>query len=103
MAGIFDRIKPSEDRLSSHLLKAAVYFRTRNIFTAQQILTALNSRLRNPLDAQSQTDLAAVVTNASAGQAAAKLDYLERWDACNIAAEAGLLTSEATYRSELGI
>jgi hypothetical protein len=103
MAGIFDRIRPGEDRLSAHLLKAAVYFRVRNVFTAQQILTKLNSTLMTPLDAAAQTDLVNVVSNAGTGAAAAKLDYLERWDACNIAAENGLLTNEATYRSELGI
>ena len=59
--------------------------------------------LKTPLDVQSQTDLTNVVTNALAGSATAKLDYLERWDAVNIAAESGLLTNEATYRSELGI
>lgn len=103
MAGIWDRIIPGEDRLSSHLLKAAIYLRVRNVFTSQQILNALNSRLATPLDSAAETDLLNVVTQASAGAAAAKLDYLERWDAVNIAAEAGLLTSEATYRSELGI
>lgn len=103
MAGIFDRIKPSEDRLSSHLLKAAIYLRGRNVFTSQQILTALNSKLVTPLDAAAQADLTNVITQATTGSATVKLDYLERWDAVNIAAEAGLLTNEATYRSELGI
>lgn len=103
MAGIFDRIKPSEDRLNSHLLKAAIYLRVRGIFTNVQILAAINSKLTTPLDAAAQTDLTNVVTQASAGSATAKLDYLERWDAVNIAAESGLLTNEATYRSELGI
>jgi hypothetical protein len=103
MAGIFDRIKPSEDRLSSHLLKAAIYLRVRGVFTSQQILSALNKQLTTPLGAAAQTDLTNVITNALAGTATAKLDYLERWDAVNIAAEAGMLTNEATYRSELGI
>lgn len=103
MAGIWERIKPSEDRLSAHLLKASVYLAVRGVFTNQQILTKLNSTLTAPLDSASETDLANVVTAASAGAAAAKLDYLERWDALNIAAEQGLLTSEATYRSQLGI
>lgn len=103
MAGIWNRIVPGEDRISAHLLKAAVYLRVRNVFTSQQILDALNSTLVAPLDAAAQTDLTNVITQASAGSATAKLDYLERWDAVNIAAEAGLLTSEATYRSELSI
>lgn len=106
MAGIWNRIIPggeNADRLNAHLLKAAVYCRVRGVFTAQQILSALNSKLTVPLDAAAETDLVNVATQASAGAAAAKLDYLERWDALNIAAECGLLTNESTYRSELGI
>lgn len=103
MAGIWNRIIPGNDRLPAHLLKAAVYLRVRNVFTSQQILNALNSKIVTPLDAAAETDLTNVVTQASAGSATAKLDYLERWDAVNIAAESGLLTNEATYRSELGI
>lgn len=103
MAGIWERIKPSNDRMSSHLLKAAIYLRVRGIFTNQQIINALNSTVTTPLDAAAETDLTTIIANAGTGTATAKLDYLERWDAVNIAAESGLLTSEATYRSELGL
>lgn len=103
MAGIWNRIIPGEDRLNAHLLKAALYLRVRGIFTSQQILDKLNSTLQTPLSAAAQTDLNNVIAAAGTGSATAKLDYLERWDAVNIAAESGLLTNEATYRSELGI
>lgn len=103
MAGIWERIKPSNDRMSSHLLKAAIYLRVRGIFTNQQIINALNSTVTTPLDAAAETDLTTIIANAGTGTATAKLDYLERWDAVNIAAESGLLTNEATYRSELGL
>lgn len=104
MAGIWNRIIPGEDRISAHLVKAAIYLGARGVFTDQQILNGLNSKLTAPLDASAQADMAAVrtlITNASTTQA--KLDILERFDALNIAAEAGVLTSEATYRTQLGI
>ena len=103
MAGIWDRIIPGDDRLSSHLLKAAIYLGVRGVFSDAQIRDALNAQLQTPLDAAAETDLLAVKTAAATGSAAAKLDYLERWDALNIAAEVGALTSEVTYRSQLGI
>lgn len=103
MAGIWDRIIPGEDRLNAHLLKASVYLAVRGVFNNAQILAKLNATLTAELDAAAITDLAAVVVQANTGNATAKLDYLERWDALNIAAETGLLASEATYRSELGI
>jgi hypothetical protein len=106
MSGLWDRIIPggeSSDRTNAHLLKAAVYCAVRGTFSNAQILAAINSQLTVPLDANAQTDLATVVSNGSTGSAAAKIDYLERFDALNIAAENGLLTNEATYRSELNI
>lgn len=103
MAGIWDRVIPGGDHLPAHLLKAALYCRVRGVFTTPQILAALNSKLVTPLSAAAESDLTNIVTQASAGSATVKLDYLERWDALNIAVEAGLLTNEATYRSELGI
>lgn len=103
MAGLWDRIVPGDDRLGVHLLKAAMYLRVRNVFTTPQILASLNSKLQTPLSAAAQTDLNNIVTQASAGSATAKLDYLERFDALNVAVEEGLLTNEATWRSELGI
>lgn len=104
MAGIWDRIIPSSnDRLAVHLVKAAIYLRGRNVFTSNQILNGLNSQLTTPLDANAQTDLTNIITQATTGSATAKLDYLERLDAMNVAVEDGLLTNEATWRSELGI
>jgi hypothetical protein len=104
MPGIWDRIVPaSTDRLNSHLLKSAIYLAVRGVFSDNQILAALNNQLTTPLSQAAQTDLLTVKANASTGSATAKLDYLERWDALNIAVENGALTNEATYRSELSI
>ena len=104
MAGIWNRIIPGNDRLSVHLIKAAMYLSVRGLFTDQQLLDGLNSRITTPLDAAAQADLAAVkalIVAASTTQA--KIELLERFDALNIGAEAGVLTSEATYRAQMGI
>jgi hypothetical protein len=105
MAGIWNRIVRSEDSdcLSSHLIKAAVYLSVRGVFTNQQILNALNSKLRTDLSGQEITDLGTILTNANTGTATAKLDYLERIDALNIAVEMGVLTSEDVYRTQAGL
>jgi hypothetical protein len=84
-------------------VKAAVYLSVRGVFTNQQILNALNSKLTTPLAGQELTDLQTILTNANTGTATAKLDYLERIDALNIAVEMGVLTSEAVYRTQAGL
>lgn len=103
MAGIWNRIIPGEDRLSSHLIAAAVYFAVDGTFTNQQLLNSLNSKLTTPLDAAAQSDLANIVTQGSSGAAVAKVDYNVRLERLCIAVEDGLLTNEATFRSKLGI
>lgn len=103
MAGIYDRVAPGGNRISSHLLKAAVYLRSRGVFTSPQILSGLNTATSVPLSAAAEADLNTVLTNATTGTAIEKIDYLERWDALNIAVEAGLLTNEATYRTQAGL
>ena len=105
MSGIYDRIVPSsEDRVSAHLLKAAVMLGSDGVFTDQNIIDKLNERIVTPLDAAAVTDLAtirAAVQNAATIQAGLRI--LERFDALNIAVEMGALTNETTYRTKLGI
>jgi len=104
MSGLWDRIIPGEDRLSAHLVKAAIFCGSDGTFTDQQIMAGLNSKLVTELNAAAVADLTAIrtaITNAA--NAGAKLIILERMDALNIAAEAGVLTSEVTYRNKLGI
>lgn len=107
MSGIFDRVKPggeNADRVSAHLLKAAIFLGSDAVFTDQQIVDALNARVVAPLDAAAVTDLAtirAAVANAATIQAGLRI--LERFDALNIAVEVGALTNETTYRNKLGI
>lgn len=103
MAGLWDRLLPGDDRVNVHLLKAAVDLRVRGTFTAGQILTALNAQLTTPLNAAAQTDLTNIVTQASVGNATAKLDYLNKLDALAVAVECGAFKNEATWRSQLGI
>ena len=104
MSGIWNRIIPGEDRLPVHLVKAAVYLAVRGVFTDAQILAGLNAKLITPLDAAAQSDLLAVCTAIIAVSGlAGKVDLLERLDALNIAAEMGVLTNEAAYRTELGL
>lgn len=104
MAGIWEHVKvDAAPRLPAHVLKSAVYCALRGLFTTQQVRVKLEELIGQELSQDAATDLSAVLTNANVGTAIAKVDYLERWDAMNIAAENGLLTNEATYRSELGI
>jgi hypothetical protein len=102
MAGIYDRVAPGRDRIPIHFIKAAVYLQVRGVFTTAQIRDGINSLLETPLDAQAETDLLNICTQAAAGTAAAKLDYLERLDALNLITENSFIT-ENVYRTQLGI
>lgn len=104
MAGIWERVKSTAtDRLSSHLLDAAMVFRGDGTFTAQQILDVLNAHVSNPLEGAELTDLSAIVTVLSGTSGAAnKLVYKEKVKAALLCAEMGAI-NEATFRSVLGI
>lgn len=106
MAGIWDRIIPSEDRVPAHLLKAAIHLSVYGVFSNAQVVNALNARLQTPLGVAAETDLSnitsAIIALGAAGSTA-RLIGLERFDAMNIAAETGAFTSEVTYRAQLGI
>lgn len=106
MSGIWDRIIPGNDRVPAHLLKAAMHLAVYGVFTNQQLLDGINGAVSAPLDAAALSDLGnirAAITALGAAGSAARLIGLERFDAMNIAAESGVLTSEATYRAQLGI
>lgn len=108
MAGIWNRIVERGENaapISSDLCQSLVYLVTRGILTAQQARDALNAFLppTKPLTTAEATDLNNMVTAASGGSATAKLDYQLRLRAVLITAEVGMLTNEATFRSELGL
>lgn len=107
MSGLWDRLAvrgEGANPLSAHTVKAVIYLVGRGLFTDAQARTKLDATLRTPLTAPEIADFTAILA-VLAGQpsAAAKLDYLERIDALSICAEKGLITTEATWRSELGI
>ena len=106
MSGIWDRIIPggeNSDRVSAHLLKAAMHLAVYGVVTGAQMKTAINGKLTSPLSAAALADLDAIQTSITAQNVTGKLTYLERFDAMNIMAESGALTSEAIYRAQLGI
>jgi hypothetical protein len=103
MAGIWDRVIPGEDRVSSHLLKSGMHLAVYGVFSDQQVLNAVNRSVTEPLDNQAALDLAAIKTTISAMSGVNRLVAIERFDAMNIAAEMGVLTDESIYRQQLGI
>lgn len=106
MSGLWNRITArgeGADPLSSHLVKSAIYLVSAGVFTGQQVLDALNGRLRSPLTAAEIADLSAILSKSQTWTVTDRLAYIERLDALNIAAEMGVLTSEAVWRSQLGI
>ena len=81
-----------------------MYLAVRGVFTDQQILDGINAHVTTELDSEAVADLGAIKTNILAGSnTAERLERLERFDAMNICVEMGVLTSEATYRAQLGI
>lgn len=106
MAGIWERVAnrgESDSPIGSAALMAAVYFATRGMFTPKQVRNKLERTLSSPLTDDDEADIAAIVTQASAGTPAAKADYMHRLHALLIAAETGMINSETVFRTELGI
>lgn len=104
MAGIWERVKSNaDDRVGSHLIDASYVLIHTGTFTTNQVLTAINGTIANPLTASEQTDLNNISTALSnAGSVTNKLVYLEKIKAIFVAAEMGLI-NETTFRSALGI
>lgn len=104
MSGIWERVKSSaSERVSAHLLEAAMVFRGAGTFTAQQLLDGINATVTTPLDAAAQTDLTNIVAQLSAASGTAnKLAYKETFKAALICAESGTI-NETTFRNVLGI
>ena len=106
MSGIWERVAKrgeSDAPIGSASLHAAIYFATRGMFTAKQVRNKLERTLTVPLSDEDEADIAAIVTQASVGTAAAKADYMHRLQALLIAAETGMINSETVFRTELGI
>lgn len=108
MAGIWNRVADRGENdapLGSLQLWSVVYLVGRGVFTGTQAKDHINVTLpaNKQLTAPEATDLNNILTQAQSGVATAKLDYMLRLQALLILVESGLLTNEATFRSELGI
>jgi hypothetical protein len=108
MAGIWNRVADRGENqypIGSAALWSAVYLVGRGVFTGVQARDAINSDLpaEAHLTAAEIADLNAILTQAQAGVATAKLDYMLRLQAMLTLVEAQVLTNEAVFRSELGI
>jgi len=105
MAGLWERLKPTAtDRVNVHLVVAGIKGFSASIFTAQQVLDALNRHLQTPLTAPEIADLSAIAAQVTAaGTVTNKLVYVVgKLEPVMVAAETGDCT-EAFWRSSLGI
>lgn len=102
MAGLWERINATaDDRLSVHLIDAAMVLHGTDALTKAQVLSMLNARLQAPLTAAEIADLEAVADVLMAqGTVPLKLVYLQKISAWTIAAETGTIT-EAAFRTGL--
>lgn len=108
MAGLFDRTKyvineGEPSRLPGLTLWACVYAVGRGVASAARVANKLDEQMEQPLRQVDKDDLMVILTNATTGVATQRLDYMLRLQAVLIAAETGLIESEAVFRSELGI
>ena len=106
MAGIWERVAKRgerDDPIGSLTLSAAIYFASRDMFTPRQVRNKLERTTTTPLTDEDEADLAAIITQAKTGTAAARVDYLLRVQTVLIAAETGMINSETVFRTELGI
>lgn len=108
MAGIWNRVYDRGEfdaPLSSATLWGVVYLVGRGVFTGTQARDHLNAKLpaNKQLTAAEATDLNNILTQAQAGVATAKLDYMLRLQALLTLVEVRLLENEAVFRAELGI
>ena len=102
MPGLWERLHPlAEDRLTVHLIEAAMVLHGTDALTKPQILAALNAKLEAPLTAAEIADLE-TMANVLAAQATIpfKLLYMQKIAAWTIAAEAGSV-DEAAFRAGL--
>lgn len=110
MPGLFDRVHNSgNDRIDVHLLIAGLGGYAFGMWTAQQILDALNSKLASPLAGLELTDLTAIRTAIDAitagntdVQEGRRMVRLRRMELACIAAENGLV-NEVQWRAGVGI
>lgn len=103
MAGIYDRLT-AESAISPHAIFSGIVAYAEAIFTKSQILAGINATLATPLTAAEITDLEAIADAIDAeGTLTAKMRYLNKVHAFNMAVQSGMGVSEVVYRAQLGI
>jgi hypothetical protein len=104
MAGLWERIRvDAADRVSNHLLAAALVMHQTSGFSDAQILAAVNTSVQTPLTAAEQDDLAALAAVLDTqGSVTNRLVWLAKCEAWCLAAEHGVVT-EAQWRAALGV
>ena len=109
MAGLWELIKQdATERVNTHLVVAGIKGFAAGVFTAQQVIDALDRTLGlngySPLTAAAKTDLSNIAAQITAlGTVTLKLTYVVcKLEPVMIAGETGSCT-EAFWRSALGI
>jgi len=105
MSGLWERLKPdATDRINVHLVVAGIKGYSAGVFTAQQVIDALDRHLQTPLTVAEKADLSAIAAQiTAAGTTTAKLTYVVgKLEPVMVAAETGDCT-EGFWRSALGI
>ncbi len=105
MAGLWERIKPdATDRINTHLVIAGIKGYSAGVFTAQQVIDALNNHVQSPLTNPEKADLSAIAAQITAqGSVQLKLVYVVgKLEPVMMAGETGDC-NEAFWRSTLGI
>lgn len=108
MSGIWERLNRQDEKISplpGGVITSMVYFVDREVFTTEQMYTALNEYL--PMDGQltleERADLNNILKVVKLKSQIEKFDYMLRLELMFVAIEVGMFTSEAKFRGELGV
>lgn len=103
MAGLYDRIATSQDKIHCHYLVGSLKAYATGLWSSSTIINSINSLLQSPLTTEELADLSSISAEVdSLPDATAKLVYGAKIEAAIIAAEAGLV-NDAEWRDALNI
>jgi hypothetical protein len=105
MPGIYERVKQgAPDNITVHTLRAMLHAKVKGVLDGNQIREKIDADLDNPLTAAEITDLSGIVAKMdSLVLPVEKLEYLLWFESVGMMVETGVITSEATMRTQLGI
>jgi hypothetical protein len=108
MSGIWDRVNRRGENFSplpGGIITSMIYFVDRGVFTREQMYEALNKYLPiyGQLTPEESVDLDNILNVVSAKSQIEKPEYMLRLELIFVAIEVGMFTSEAKFRSELGV